>query len=126
MKKVTVILMLMLSAMSVTSFAQTASPDFFAGKWEVLIVGIPNGDAKLVTNLLRKDGKLTGEFKDPSGQNPEPILITNVIEEADKLTLFFTAQGTDVNLDLAKVDDDHLKGSILNGMFDASAVRIKD
>ncbi|MCE7064965.1 hypothetical protein [Dyadobacter sp. CY326] len=127
MKKAAIILVVLLSVVSFKGFSQTAAPtDFFAGKWELMIVGTPNGDAKLVTDLVRKDGKLSGELKDPTGTNPEALPITNVVEEGNKLTLYFTAQGTDVNMDLVKVDDDHLKGSIMNGMFDASAVRVKE
>jgi hypothetical protein len=127
MKKAAIILVILLSAVAFKSNAQTAAPtDFFAGKWEMVIVGTPNGDAKLVTDLVRKDGKLSGELKDPTGTNPEALPITSITEEGNKLTLYFTAQGTDVNMDLVKVDDDHLKGSIMNGMFDASAVRIKE
>jgi hypothetical protein len=126
MKKAAIILVVLLSVVSFKGFSQTAAPtDFYAGKWELMIVGTPNGDAKLVTDLVRKDGKLTGELKDPTGTNPEALPITNVVEEGNKLTLYFTAQGTDVNMDLEKVDDDHLKGSIMSGMFDATAVRIK-
>ena len=126
MKKAAVILVLLLTAVTFSSHAQTTAPtDFFAGKWEVLIVGTPNGDSKMVTDLVRKDGKLTGELKDPTGANPEALPLTNVVEDGNKVTLYFTAQGTDVNMDLEKVDEDHLKGSIMNGMFDASAVRVK-
>lgn len=127
MRKAAIILVILLSAVTFQSQAQTAAPtDFFAGKWEMMILGTPNGDAKLATNLVRKDGKLTGELKDPTGTNPEALPITSVVENGNKVTLYFTAQGTDVNMDLEKVDDDHLKGSIMSGMFDASAVRIKE
>ncbi|GLU57059.1 hypothetical protein Dfri01_65200 [Dyadobacter frigoris] len=119
--------MVLLFGTSLKGYSQTAaSTDFFAGKWEISIVGTPNGDSKLVTQLTRKDGKLTGELKDPSGQNPEAIPINSVVEEANKMTIYFTAQGTDVSLDLSKIDDSHLKGSVMNGMFDASAIRAKE
>ena len=127
MKKISVFFAVLFFGIAFSGFSQTAqSTDFFSGKWEISIVGTPNGDSKLVTDLIRKEGKLTGELKDPSGQNPEALPITSVIEEANKVTLYFTAQGTDVSLDLTKVDDGHLKGSIMNGMFDASAIRIKE
>jgi hypothetical protein len=127
MKKTAIIFVLLLSVISLRGFSQNApATDFFAAKWEVLVVGTPNGDSKLVTELTRKDGKLTGELKDPTGANPEALPITSVVEEENKITIYFTAQGTDVSLDLAKVDDDHLKGSVMNGMFDASAVRVKN
>lgn len=125
MKKVSAILFLLVLFVSVKGFSQAAPPaDFFAGKWEITIFGTPDGDAKLVTELIRKDGKLTGELKDPTGKRPEAIPITKIEEEANKLTIYFVAQGMDINVNLDKVDDDHLKGSLL-GMFDSTALRIK-
>ena len=127
MKKASIVLIILFFGIAFKGYSQTATPtDFFAGKWEVSVMGTPNGDSKMVTELIRKDGKLTGELKDPSGQNPEPFPITSIVEEANKVTLYFTAQGTDVSLDLAKVDDSHLKGSVMNGMFDATAIRLKE
>ena len=127
MKKVSILFAVLFLGIAFKGVAQTSqSADFFTGKWEISVVGTPNGDSKLVTELTRKDGKLTGELKDPSGQNPEALPITSVVEEANKVTIYFTAQGTDVSLDLTKVDDSHLKGSVMSGMFDASAIRIKE
>lgn len=105
--------------------ATTTSTDFFAGKWEITITGTPNGDAKMVTDLVRKDGKLTGELKDPTGTNPVTA-ITKVEEEpGKKITIYFdTAQAGEIGVELAKVDDDHLKGQLMN-MFDSTAVRVK-
>lgn len=126
MKKTGIVLIILFLGAAFKGYAQTAtSNDFFAGKWEISIVGTPNGDSKLVTELIRKDGKLVGDLKDPSGQMAEALPINSVQEEANKVTLYFTAQGTEVSLDLSKVDDAHLKGSIMNGMFDASAIRVK-
>lgn len=127
MKKASIVLIMLFLGIAFKGYSQTAaSTDFFAGKWEVSVMGTPNGDSKMVTDLIRKDGKLTGELKDPTGQNPELYPITSIVEEANKVTLYFTAQGTDVSLDLAKVDDTHLKGSVMNGMFDATAIRVKE
>mgnify|MGYP001021144392 CR=1 FL=1 len=128
MRKSSLVFMLLFLGVVFSGFSQsTKAPasDFFAGKWEVSVIGTPNGDAKLVTNLVRKDGKLTGELVDPTGSNPDPIVLTDVVDEADKVTLYFTAQGTDVNVELEKVDENNLKGSLM-GMFDASAKRIKE
>lgn len=56
MKKVSLFLFVFLLGLSVRGFSQTTPPaDFFAGKWEITIMGTPNGDAKLVTELVRKD-----------------------------------------------------------------------
>ena len=125
MKKAGIVLIILFLGTAFKGYSQTAtSSDFFAGKWEISIVGTPNGDSKLVTELTRKDGKLVGELKDPSGQMAEALPLNSVLEEGTKVTLYFTAQGTEVSLDLSKVDDGHLKGSIMSGMFDASAIRV--
>ena len=126
MKKVSLLLFVFLLSVCVKSYSQTTPPtDFFAGKWEITITGTPSGDSKMVTDLVRKDGKLTGELKDPSGTNPA-MAITKVEEEAGKkLTIYFdTAQAGEIAIDLTKVDDDHLKGQLMN-MFDSTAVRVK-
>src|SRR5690606_11559738 len=108
-----------------TSVAQTAAPaDFFAGKWEVTVFGTPQGDSKMIADLSRADGKLTGHLKHAGDPEAEKIPITSVEEGADKIVLGFTTQRYDVTLDLSKVDDDNLKGNLLN-MFDATAKRVK-
>lgn len=124
MKKASIILIVLFFGIAVKGFSQTDKPlDFFAGKWEVAFIGTPNGDAKMTTELLRKDGKLTGKLKPADGS--DAIEITNIEEEAEKLTLFFSTQGYDLSVELKKVDADNLKGSLMN-MFDATAKRIKD
>ncbi|MFD1142547.1 hypothetical protein ACFQ4C_15585 [Larkinella insperata] len=126
MKKGSLFLFVFFLGLTFRGFSQAPAPeDFFAGKWEIVITGTPNGDAKFITNLVRKDGKLTGEMADPTDATKEKIPLTKIEESSDKLSLYFTAQGYDVNVDLAKVDDDNLKGSLMN-MFDAKAKRLKE
>ena len=121
MKKVSIILIVLFFGIAVKGFSQTEKPaDFFAGKWEITFIGTPNGDGKMVTELVRKDGKLTGKLKPADGS--DAIDITNIEEEAEKMTIFFSTQGYDVSVELSKVDNDNLKGSLMN-MFDAKAVR---
>ncbi|UFH51934.1 hypothetical protein [Spirosoma sp. KNUC1025] len=125
MKKVSLFLFIFFLGICVKGFSQATPPtDFFAGKWEITIVGTPEGDAKMVTELVRKDGKLTGELKDPTGTRPVTP-ITKIEEAADKLSIFFdTAQAGVISIELAKVDDEHLKGSLMN-MFESTALRVK-
>jgi hypothetical protein len=126
MKKVSLFLFIFLLGVCVKGFSQTATPptDFFVGKWEILVVGTPDGDTKFVTDLTRKDGKLTGELKDPAGVKPS-VPITKVEEEGTKMTIHFdSSQAGDIPIELAKVDDDHLKGMLYN-MFESTAVRGK-
>ena len=125
MKKTVFLMLAFVVGIAVQGFSQTDKPatDFFAGKWEILVVGTPNGDAKFTTELIRKDGKLTGELKVAAGDVKDAMPAT--VEEAEgKITIFFSTQGYDVNVELNKVDDDNLKGTLMN-MFEAKAKRVK-
>lgn len=102
--------------------AQT-SPDYYPGKWNILIMGTPNGDSKMTFVLERKDGKLTGAVQDSTGK--EMTKITSIDEKDKTITAAFTVQSYDVTLTLDPVDDDHVKGSLM-GMFDAKGVRVKE
>lgn len=126
MKKVSLFLFVFLLGVCARGYSQATPPtDFFAGKWEITITGTPEGDAKMVTNLIRKDGKLTGEMKDPTGKRTEVTPITKVEEGTDKMTIYIdTAQAGEIPIELNKVDNDHLKGQLMN-MFDTTALRVK-
>jgi hypothetical protein len=140
MKKIIFSLFVLFFAVLSNSFAQTATAekpatpvatttpaaaDFYVGKWEVVFIGTPNGDAKLIATFTRKDGKLEGELKSTTDDQAEVIPITSVEEGTDKLTFGFTAQGYDLTVDLEKVDDDNLKGMMMN-MFETKAKRVTD
>ncbi len=134
MKKLTLIFTVMLAlTMSLTVKAQTAAPataaattttaDYFAGKWNVIVMGTPGGDAKMTFVFERKDGKLTGAVQDSTGKEMSKI---SQVDEKDKtITAAFKAQDYDVTVTLEPVDDDHVKGSLM-GMFDAKGVRVKE
>lgn len=101
-----------------------SSTDFFAGKWEISVVGTPNGDVKFTTDLVRKDGKLTGELINPDDAENSKRPITKVVENGDKIAIYFdSSQAGELSIDLDKVDDDNLKGTLYN--FDTTAKRIK-
>jgi hypothetical protein len=107
-----------------TTLSRKTSADFFAGKWEFLVVGTPQGDVKFSTELLRKNGKLSGELSNLADPNAPKIPITNIEEESDKIVIFFTASGYDLDLNMSKVDADNLKGTMFN-MFESKGMRIK-
>lgn len=127
MKKTSMMLVVLFLGIICKSFAQTTpSGDFFAGKWEINITGTPNGDVKFLTNLVRKDGKLSGTLANAA----EPTLahrpITKIEERAGVIVIYFeSSQGGDIALDLTKVDNDNLKGMLMDS-FNATAKRIKD
>lgn len=125
MKNVPILLLFMLVGMAQSSFAQTTTPaDFFAGKWEISVVGSPVGDVKFTTDLVRKAGKLTGELTNTTdpGQAKRPLI--RVEEKGDRLMMYFeSSQGGEVPIELTKVDDNNLKGTL--STFDATAKRLK-
>ncbi len=125
MKKVSFILFFLILGVAFNGFSQAPAPtDFFAGKWEISIAGTPNGDVKLLTNLIRKDGKLTGELVDPVDTTKPKMPITKVEEKGNNISIYFeSSQAGELSIDLAKVDDDNLKGSVYN--FDTVAKRLK-
>ncbi|KAA9347027.1 hypothetical protein [Larkinella humicola] len=124
MKKGSLFLFIFLLSVCARSFSQTTTPpDFFAGKWEITIIGTPNGNSTLTAELVRKDGKLTGQLINATDSTAK-IPITTLDEKGDNLSMAFTAQGYDVTIDLTKVDDDNLKGTLMNS-FEAKAKRLK-
>jgi hypothetical protein len=123
MKKLTTILAgLSLLILTLGVKAQTSNADYFVGKWSVLLKGIPGGDSKLIFILEKKEDKITGVVQDSTGT--EVAKLSNTELKENEITLYFTAQGYDVNLNLKKKDDDHVTGSLMS-MFDAEGERIK-
>jgi hypothetical protein len=126
MKKFIALVFVLTTLFSASAFASKPDPtDFFAGKWKILVLGTPNGDATFSTNLVRKDGVLTGQLKIVGDDSLPLIDISKIEDSSDKVVLYFTIQGYDVNTELTKVDSDNLKGSLM-GMFEAKAVRVKE
>jgi hypothetical protein len=102
--------------------AQTANADYFTGKWNLLLKGLPNGDTKMFIILEKKDTTMTGAVQDSTGT--EISKIDKVELKENTATVYFSAQGYDVNLSMTKKDDDHITGSLM-GMFDAEGERVK-
>lgn len=125
MKKISILLFVLFLGISLNGFSQTAPKDFYAGKWEISLTGTPNGDVKLLTNLIRKDGKLVGELVNATDATQPKRPIMKVEENGDKLIIYFTSSsGDEASIDLTKVDNDNLKGNLM-GMFEAKATRLK-
>ena len=121
MKKVNVFFIgLILVFLSVGVNAQDqSSTDFFAGDWEVVIVGTPNGDAVLTLTLERVDGKFKGLFASEMGD----LEVDSVEEKDATITLFFFLGGYDLSMYLEKVDDDNIKGNVVD-QFDVTGKRV--
>lgn len=117
-----ILTVIILFVFSIISNAQD-SKNFFIGKWKVLTVGTPNGDATSIITLERKDGKLTGTMNSEGAT--ESIKFTNVEEKENAVTVYFTASGYDVYMVLEIKDENHVKGSMMD-MFDVSGERVKE
>ena len=126
MKKASIILIVLFFGIAIKGFSQTAAAtDFFAGKWEISILNSPMGDITFATNLVRKDGKLTGELANANDTAAAKRPITKVEETATQIKIYFESrQGGEVSINLDKVDENNLKGSI-DG-YRATAERIKE
>jgi hypothetical protein len=107
---------------TVKAQAQTATPNYYAGKWDVLAKGIPGGDKHLFFTIAEKDGKLAGTMQDPESKQETPL--TKVEQDDKGVILYFTAQNYDVTVNLQKKDDDHVTGSMM-GMFECTGDRVK-
>jgi hypothetical protein len=114
---------LLLLAISFGANAQTKTgADYFEGKWNVLVKSLPQGDTKMVFTLDKKDASMTGAVQDSTGKE---IAKLDKVELGDNtVTVYFSAQGYDVNLVMNKKDDDHVNGTLM-GMFDAEGDRVK-
>ncbi len=74
------------------------------------MTGTPRGDVTFLTNLVRRDGKLTGELVE-SGDAKEKRPITKVEENADKMVIYFdSSQVGEISIDLARWMTILLKG----------------
>lgn len=81
--------------------------DYFAGKWNVIIIGTLNGDSKLTLVFDKKDGKLTGAVRNSSDK--EPAKITQIDKS---ITAAFNVQNYDVTLTLDPVDENNVKEAL--------------
>ena len=103
--------------------AQTQTvTDYFAGKWNMLVKGLPNGDTKMIVVLDKKDTALVGVIQDSVGTEISKFSKVDVRENG--VTVYFTAQGYDVYMSMIKKDEDHIIGTMMD-MFDAEGTKIK-
>jgi len=114
--------LMLLIAMNFGFASPAYSPEYFEGKWSVLVKGTPQGDATIPMRFETKDGATKGYFiGDESGQEQE-MSSASIIDGV--LTAAFNIQGYDVDINMSEVDSDNAAGSLM-GMFDLSATRVK-
>ena len=125
MKKITLFnLMAVILIVIATKVNAQTQTNYFIGKWDVLVKGLPQGDTHMKFNIADSAGHMKGALLDTTAAHKD-IPLTKIEQDGDKVTLYFSTQGYDLNLLLAKKDDDHATGSLM-GMFDANAIRLKE
>lgn len=107
---------------SVANAQSKTGADYFTGKWNMMVKGLPNGDTKMIVSLEKAGDKMTGAIEDSTGTKIADITKTELTDSS--ATVYFSAQGYDVNLLMNKTDDDHVTGSMM-GMFEAEGDRVK-
>ena len=117
--RMTMVAILMVMAVGVAN-AQTD----FAGKWQFLVTGTPQGDSEIVLDLKRgEDGKLTGEM---TRDGAAPTKLERVEEKPGKsFTAYFKASGYDCYLFAELTGEDEVEGSLMD-MFDCTGKKIKE
>lgn len=122
MKTIRLVLMALgLIILSSNLMAQNPT-DFFKGEWTLETSGSPSGDSKMILKLDRINGKLGGTLK--IGEEKE-IILSSVTEKEDSITIYFTStSGYDVDLPLTKINENHVKGTIM-GMVEVKGERKK-
>jgi hypothetical protein len=95
--------------------AQTKSTgeQFFIGKWNLMVYGVPDGDTKIVLNIEKKDDKLTGNLTDPTKTDP-PMELSGIEVADSTFKATFNAQGMDISLMLKIKDEKNVTGSMMD------------
>ena len=122
MKKLVFIcaMMLLMAANAFTANAQGESKEYFIGKWQVSVPGLPMGDVDMIVELNRVDGNLKGII---SALN-QTVEVDRITEREKSVTLYFVGEGYDVDLTLIKKNQNEVTGDMM-GQFDATGKRIK-
>ncbi len=97
--------------------------DFFVGKWEISILDSPMGNIKFISNISRINGKLTADLTNQMDTNAGSRKVTKIEESANTITIYFeSSQGGEIPINLTKVDNQSLKGTLLT--YEAIAIRL--
>jgi hypothetical protein len=119
----TIILAFVINTGSVNAQAKNTGEQFFIGKWNLVVYGVPDGDTKIVLNIEKKDDKLAGNFSDPTKTDP-PMELSGIEVADSTFKATFNAQGMDISLMLKIKDDKNVTGSMMD-QFDIKGEKEK-
>jgi hypothetical protein len=120
MKKVSIILIALFFTIALNGFSQT--PNYFEGKWAVLIKGTPDGDVVVPMRFETKDGKTMGFLTEKDAK--VETMMTSAEVKGEELLMAFTISGYDVTLTITKKDDENASGKLMD-MFEVEAKKVK-
>jgi hypothetical protein len=104
--------------------AQTkAGYDFFAGKWNIIITGTPQGDVKMIVSFEKINDVVSASIRDSTGKDLYKVTNTRIDKDTAVIT-FIGSQGGDVPLTLMKKEETIVTGDIM-GMFEFEGKKIK-
>ena len=126
MRKVSIIISMIILAFVVNSSSLSAQTKntgdkYFIGKWNLMVYGVPDGDTKMVMNIVKKDDKITGDLADPAKSDP-PLELANIEVADSTFKATFPAQGMDISLMLKIKDDKNITGNMMD-MFDIKGTK---
>jgi hypothetical protein len=117
----TIILAFIINNGSVNAQTKNTGEQFFIGKWNLMVYGVPDGDTKIVLNIEKKDDKLTGNLGDPTKTDP-PMELSGIEVADSTFKATFNAQGMDISLMLKIKDDKNVTGSMMD-QFDIKGTK---
>ena len=125
MKKIAMVFMsMLLMVLGSVNVAKAAvnEPKDFVGKWTATIVGLPDGDIKMVVDLKLDGDKLVGSY---TAEGLGTAEFDQVIAKDKIATFYFSTSGYDVSMTFELKSADKGTGDMLN-MFDVKWERVKE
>ena len=122
MKKVILIICGFIPFVSQLTYAQENTSDFFLGKWNVTVIGTPNGDAKFVLQVENKEGALTAAILGEDGKSQK---VDRIETKPNAITVYWFAEGYDVYMTMTKKEDGKVEGDLMS-MFTAKVEKVAE
>ena len=114
----------MVLLMSLASFAQEkkSNEEFFLGKWQLMVEGLPTGDTEMQLTINKDDnGGLKGTVKLLDGS--ESVNPAEVKMKGNTLMINFSAGDVDIPINLDKEGESSVVGRMFD-MFEVSGKRL--
>lgn len=95
---------------------------YFAGKWEIVLKGTPEGDISFLMTFQQKEGKWMGTYINQ--KTKEENALQSIEVNGDKITLALKLSSYDMTMQLNRINDEHITGKMMD-MMDCVGTRKK-